>query len=81
MKQVNMTLPDDVYELLVKEAARRQLASGKVIRVSYLAAELCVHAVHTMNGNKAAPPPTEKVSEKTSTDQPDLPNPLANVDF
>jgi hypothetical protein len=82
MKQVNMTLSDEAYAILVKEAAKRQLESGKVIKIASLAAELFMPVVNSLNGNSPAETPTQdtKPEEKQENKQ-ELPNPLADLDF
>ena len=53
MKQVNMWIPDDVYVLLVKEAARRMIAAGKEIPISRLAADLVIESVTNSDPDRA----------------------------
>lgn len=65
MKQVNIWLTDERYELLVKEAGKRMAQTGKLIKVSTLATTLLNPALDTLNGNK----PTEKPSQDNIPDK------------
>ena len=51
MKQVNMRIDDELYMLLVKEAARMQIEQGKVIPIGHCAIEIMKK--HLSNGNSS----------------------------
>ena len=52
MKQVNMWMDDDLHMLLVKEAARRQLAVGKILTVSKLSVMLVKESLNGKPDNE-----------------------------
>jgi hypothetical protein len=52
MKQVNVSLPDDLYEILVREVGKRMVETGEVFSVSALAADLLVPKIKSFNDNK-----------------------------
>ncbi len=51
MKQVNVWINDEAHEMLVEEAAKRQLISKKVVKISALASELLIPAILNLNDN------------------------------
>ena len=78
MKQVNLTITDEEYELLVVEAAKRQSQLRKVIRISSLAHELLKPIIASLNNNPPTDTPTEK---QTQDDKQEEPHPLAALDL
>jgi hypothetical protein len=55
MKQVNMYLRDEDYELLVREVGKRMADTGKLVKVATLAHELLRPALDNLrNGNSPA---------------------------
>jgi hypothetical protein len=61
MRQVNGSVPDDIYSYLVKRAAERQLEEGKVVSISRLVSEMIIAtAKKEMNGNGALTKDTNK---------------------
>jgi transcriptional regulator of met regulon len=65
MKQVNVWITDEAHEILVEEAARRQLVSKKVVKIAALASELLTPAIyHVLNDNKPdMPAPDASIKE------------------
>jgi len=56
VKQVNMLIPDDLHEVLVKECAKKQLATGKVVRVASMASSLICPILESLkNGHNPMP--------------------------
>ena len=53
MAQVNVTISDEAYEILVEESAKRQLISKKVVRIGTIAAELLEPAILALNSDSA----------------------------
>jgi hypothetical protein len=71
MKQVNMYLRDEDYELLVREVGKRMADTGKLVKVATLAHELLRPALDNLrNGNgqvsqdieQEAPAPKSKLA-------------------
>ncbi len=52
MKQVNVSLPDEVYEILVKEVGKRMVETGEVFTVSALAANLLMPEINNLNNKE-----------------------------
>jgi len=80
MKQVNLWLDDDIHMLLVKEAARAQLETGKILRVSTLAAMILKQSLNGKPDNKQddKQEPAE-LSPESPTEEND--NPFADLNF
>ena len=70
MKQVNITVTDEEYEILVREAGKRMAISGKLTPISTLAHELLVPAISGLNG-------TQPIKE-AHQDAPPIENPETN---
>ena len=91
MKQVNMSISDEHYAVLVREAAKRQLVKGKLVKVASLSYELLKPTIVSLNGSKPTEKPTEDnkqvntslPNEPTSEDseQSQLSNDFANIDL
>ena len=77
MPQVNMTIDDERYAILVREVGRRMTASGKILKLSTLAAELLNPAIDNLNGQT---PTQDSEQEDKPADKP-LNNPLADLDI
>ena len=82
MPQVNMYVDDKLYAILVKEAARRQLESEKVVKISSLAAELLKPVILSLNGDT---PPQDANPDETpqtnSKEDEQISNLFANLDI
>ena len=78
MKQVNLTITDEDHAKLVVEAGKRQVESGKIIRISSLAYELLKPTIASLNNNPPTDTPTEK---QTQDDKQEETHPLAALDL
>jgi len=59
MKQITSYMSDELHKILAKEAAKRQLETGDVIKVSNLLIELVtpvLESLDTQNAHQDAPP-------------------------
>jgi len=81
MKQVNITLTDEEYELLVVEAAKQQAEKRAVIRISTLAGELLKPVIANLNGNSPAETPTQDTEQVEKQDDEQETNPFASLDI
>jgi len=81
MKQVNITLTDEEYELLVVEAAKQQAEKRAVIRISTLAGELLKPVIANLNGNSPAKTPTQDTEQVEKQDDEQETNPFASLDI
>ena len=77
MPQVNMTIDDERYAILVREVGRRMTASGKILKLSTLAAELLNPAIDNLNGQT----PTQDSEQVDKPADEPLNNPLADLDI
>jgi len=82
MKQVNVTMKDKEYEVLVREIGKRMHESGKLTRIGTLAYELLKPSIAKLNGDKPTKdakqdaPPIENPETKSKLAQD-----FANLDF
>ena len=82
MKQVNITMTDEDYEVLVVEAAKLQVESRKVYRVATLAYELLKPTIASLNGNTSPQDANqEETPETNSKDGEQLNNAFADLDI
>ncbi len=81
MKQVNMTIADEDFTVLVIEAAKRQLESGNIIRVSSLAYDLLKPTIANLNGTPIKAPQQDSNSVDKQDNEPVSGHPLANIDL
>ena len=77
MPQVNLTLSSEEYELLVVEAAKRQVEKRKVIRISSLAHELLKPVIAALTNT----PPNETPTNESKSDDKPLNDPMADLDI
>ena len=77
MKQVGLTITDEHYELLVREAGKRMSETGKITAIATLAYELLAPSIENMNGNL----PTHTPTNDSEQDNEPLNNPLADLDI
>jgi hypothetical protein len=84
-RQITVYMDDDVYELLVKEAARRQLKNGEVVSLSKCANYIIKENLNGKPDSKpdSKPEPAKIPSENPSSDseQDSKPNPFADITF
>ncbi len=52
MKQITSYISDDLHKILAKEAAKRQLKTGDVVKISNLLIELVTPVLESLNGTK-----------------------------
>ena len=93
MKQVNIRMSDDTYKLLIKEAARRQLVSGEIMRPTSLAGILVIESLNGKHDDKQQASQDneqgdEQVNEDDKPDDEQVPantptkdNPYADLKF
>jgi len=83
MKQVNMTITDEEYTILVKETGKRIAKTGKLMTVTTLAHELLLEsiaALHKANDNPVelgepdASIKEDKIDNKESIKKPEAPS-------
>ena len=77
MKQVNLTITDEDYELLVVEAAKQQVVKKKVVRVSALLYDLAKPVIANLNGSS----PTATPTNDSKPDEEQGPDPFAELDI
>ena len=65
-RQVNLWITDEDYKILVKEAARRQLETGKIVKIATLASELVKPAIARLNGQT---PSEDNIQESKQDDK------------
>ena len=81
MKQVNLWLDDDIHMLLVKEAARAQLETGKILRVSTLAAMILKQSLNGKPDNKQDDEQESLPENDPTTPTEENDNPFADLNF
>jgi len=85
MKQVNVAITDEEYEVLVKEIGKRMAISGKLIGVGTLAHELLMPAISGLNGSQPSkdsePNKSNEIKEEiVNKEAVEMPSKLA-IDF
>jgi len=77
MKQMNLTMNDEEYETLVKEAGKRMMESGKWLAVTTLTHELLKPIIANLNGSM---PPQEPTNDSEQDEEQET-NPFADLDI
>ena len=75
MKQVNLTLSDEEYEVLVREAGKRMVVSGKWLAVTTLTYELLKPVIANINGSTPTETPNNDSEQDNEQDNEQETNP------
>lgn len=81
MPQVNMSINDEHYAILVKEAARRQLESGKIVKIASVAYELLRPEIAKLNGQAPSEDDIQDTNPDDKQERSQLASAFDNIDI